>query len=67
MDGMTVQAEYDTDGADASPLKLRTSKVGWMMLRAKDKAGNMTRPYRYPVIESTADEDRSKDPDDQKD
>ena len=59
MDGMTVQAEYDTQGSVVSPIKLQKTGARWMMVKAKDKAGNLTRPYRFPVIEKKADEEKA--------
>ena len=59
-----MHAEYDTQGSVVSPIKLKATGARWMVVRAKDKAGNLTRPYRYPVMEKRPDGDQAVGTDD---
>ena len=59
MGEMTLQHEYDTDKEVISPLKEHAVRARWISVRARDKAGNQTRPYRYPVVEATENVERS--------
>jgi hypothetical protein len=51
MAGVAVQEEYNTGKQEIAPVKSREKDARWIAVRARDKAGNVTRPYRYSITE----------------